>query len=152
MHCLVVAMQEWSENALAVVISTPDRVRWRGDTKGPPPNRRHVREWMSEEMEILLLDSGMFPLYSGMECGSHGHCKNGFTPQNLSLFTHIHFIANTQVGYTLHNLSLFTQEGHILHNLSLFTQVEHILHNLSLFTLVGHILHNLSLFTQGGHI
>lgn len=45
--------------ALAVVISTPDRVRTFGnDHLGPPPNPAHVREWERTEFEAFLRSQG----------------------------------------------------------------------------------------------
>ena len=82
---------------MAVVISTPDRYLWHGNTSGPPPNGMHVREWRNEEVEILLLDQGMFPVLSGQECALFGTCGKGFTPSDSSMHNQIHVIGNTKV-------------------------------------------------------
>ena len=42
------------------VISTPDRGRLEKATAlGPPPNRRHIREWNAEEFKLLLSSHGL---------------------------------------------------------------------------------------------
>ncbi len=40
-----------------VVLSTPDREKWRGpEHNGPPPNTEHVREWKASEFGQLVVD------------------------------------------------------------------------------------------------
>ena len=97
-------LQSFSEHALGLVVSTPDRDRMAkvynhpGSHRGPPANLAHVREWLDRELELMFLDNGMFPLYSGQECGFLGYCKRGFTVRNTSLSNQIHIIGNTKVN------------------------------------------------------
>ena len=48
----------WLANQQAtIVLSTPDRVKWRGpEHNGPPPNTEHVREWSFSEFSRLVAE------------------------------------------------------------------------------------------------
>ncbi|MBI5105820.1 MAG: glycosyltransferase family 2 protein [Solirubrobacterales bacterium] len=63
---LLTALGELAEQAVAVLVSTPDRalVRPPGDL-GPPGNPAHVREWTLDELVALLGDGGLAPTFAG---------------------------------------------------------------------------------------
>ncbi|ELT97784.1 hypothetical protein CAPTEDRAFT_210184 [Capitella teleta] len=64
---------------------------------GPPANLAHVREWLNTELELLFLDSGLYPLYSGLSCGHMGLCGDGFLPYNTKQTNQIQIMGNEQV-------------------------------------------------------
>jgi SAM-dependent methyltransferase len=56
---LLAKLRALLDKAGAVVISTPDRERWRGrDDLGPPVNPAHVQEWKAAEFARYLRSSG----------------------------------------------------------------------------------------------
>jgi predicted TPR repeat methyltransferase len=56
---LLVRLREALNTAHAVVLSTPDRERWRGLSHiGPPVNRAHTREWTVAELARYLRSRG----------------------------------------------------------------------------------------------
>ena len=100
---LYFALQKFSDHALALVVSSPDRHRLCHGSpacvQGPPSNPSHVREWLVQELEIMFLDHRMFPVASGWVCAQGGTCGHGFTPETNPYTTAILIMANTQVGH-----------------------------------------------------
>ena len=94
--------QQLANQAMAVVISSPDRQKLNrrvnnGNVAGPPSNSAHVREWLLEELEIMFMDNGMLPVSGGWECNHGSRCPSGYLPQNNQHTTSVLFIPNTQV-------------------------------------------------------
>ena len=60
-------LRQLLEIAPVALISTPERDLVRGaGHNGPPPNRRHVREWSIAEFEQLLEHAGLHPAHIGL--------------------------------------------------------------------------------------
>ncbi|ELU18372.1 hypothetical protein CAPTEDRAFT_213073 [Capitella teleta] len=100
--CYVKTLKKFSKYAAAIVVSTPDAgkiMNIRGGTSydGPPGNLAHVREWLNSELELLFLDSGLYPLYSGLSCGHMERCGDGFLPNNTQQTNQIQIMGNEQV-------------------------------------------------------
>lgn len=58
--------QTLDDGAVALVLSTPDRVLTRGSRHlGPPPNQYHAREWALDELCSLLTDHGFTIEHAG---------------------------------------------------------------------------------------
>lgn len=55
---LIRAFQVWMQDASALLLSTPDRVRHGFNSSGPPPNRAHVRDLTLCEMVTLISKHG----------------------------------------------------------------------------------------------
>ena len=89
--------QQLAKEALAVVLSTPDREKHNSHHLGPPSQPYHVREWLLEELEVMVQDYGMFPVSGGWECPHKTECATGYWPQNTTHATSVLFISNTQV-------------------------------------------------------
>jgi hypothetical protein len=63
---LLAALAGLADDAAAVLISTPDRLRVRGaGDAGPPGNRAHVREWALSELCQLLRAGDLEPAFAG---------------------------------------------------------------------------------------
>jgi SAM-dependent methyltransferase len=58
-----------------VIMSTPDRVRVRGeDDRGPPQNPAHVREWALDEWMAFAASRGLRPVFAGYTINSTVAC------------------------------------------------------------------------------
>ncbi|ELT91640.1 hypothetical protein CAPTEDRAFT_212549 [Capitella teleta] len=100
--CYVKTLKKFSKYAAAIVISTPDAAKIKNVNggsgyDGPPSNTAHVREWLNAELELLFLDQGMYPMYSGLSCGQMVNCGWGWQPNTTYQSNQIHILGNEQV-------------------------------------------------------
>jgi glycosyltransferase involved in cell wall biosynthesis len=64
---LLTALRRLAKRAVAVLVSTPERVLVRGaEDLGPPANSAHVREWSLRELVALLGAAGLSPTFKGL--------------------------------------------------------------------------------------